>query len=106
MRDQRGAFGVLHFESGGSDASPVLYVLHATSFAFLAAAMVFAFRSLWPAIGVHLGTYIATDASAASGWGEGPTLWTAVAGVNIAVGAAIIAIHRRRQPDMPDPLYP
>ena len=56
---------------------------------------------------IHWGTiHIATDASAASGWGEGPTLWTAVAGVNIAVGAAIIALHRRRQSDMPDPLHP
>lgn len=99
------AFGVLHLGSQGNDANAALYALNAAGFAFLAAALALAFRSIWPAVGVHFGWYIADDLTNRIGWGSGPAVWLVCALLAIVVGAVVIALHSRRSPSVPDPLF-
>lgn len=101
------AFGVLHMVSQGQEGlgERALYAVGPTGWAFLAAALVVVFRNLAPAVGVHFGAYLASDAASLLGWGEGPVAWVITGVVSAAAGAAILAWHGRRQPEMPSPLF-
>lgn len=92
------AFGVIHLASQGNEAAPLLYALNAFGFAFLAGAMVVAFRSLWAAVGVHFGVYVATDIARMMDLGEGPAVWLATGVVTVLLGSAVLWWGGRRHP--------
>ena len=100
------AFGVLHLGSqGASGVERFAYFVGPTGWAFLAAVLVLVFRNLAPAVGVHFGSYVATDIASRLGWGEGPANWLAVGVVAGLAGAAILLWHTRRHPQVPQPLF-
>lgn len=100
------AFGVLHILSQGqSGVERLAYFVGPTGWAFLAAALVLVFRNIAPAVGVHFGSYVGSDISVLLGNSEGPAAWIATGLIAAAVGAAIIAWHSRRQPQVPQPLF-
>lgn len=101
------AFGVLHMLSQGQSdiVDRLAYAAGPTGWAFLAGALVVVFRNLAPAVGVHFGSYLASDVARVLGWGEGPASWVATGVVSAAVGAAILVWHGRRHPEMPKPLF-
>lgn len=101
------AFGLLHMLSQGQSGvlDRFAYAAGPTGWAFLAGALVVVFRNLAPAVGVHFGSYLASDVARVIGWGEGPAAWVATGVVSAAVGAAILFWHGRRHPEMPRPLF-
>ena len=99
------AFGAMHLVSQGAQVGRFEYAFAAFGFAFLAAAMVLVFRSIWPAVGVHFGTYVADDITNRLGWGAGPVTWLACGIAATVVGAIFIAVHTRRHPQVPEPLF-
>ncbi|GAA1722123.1 CPBP family intramembrane glutamic endopeptidase [Propioniferax innocua] len=100
------SFGSLHLLSQGNDASPWLYALHASGFAMFAAAAVVVTRSIWPAVGIHFGTYVATDLMRWLGLGDGPMTWLTVGAAGWLIGTIMIVVHKRRVREIPDPLFP
>ncbi len=81
------------------------YLVGPAGWAFLAAALVVVFRNIAPAVGVHFGSYLASDLAGVLAWGEGPAAWVMTGLVTAAAGAAILFWHGRRHPEIPRPLF-
>lgn len=103
-----GAFGILHLASGGGQQNLLerfVYLLTPFGFGFLAATLVLVTRNFAPAVGVHFGSYVATDLASACGWGESPAYWALGGLVYLAVGAAVLWAYQRRHPTVVRPLF-
>lgn len=93
-------FGALHFFSSGgqeSTAERLVYLLNPTAFGFCAAAFVLLTRSLWPAVGIHVGLHLANLTAALMGYStESPTIWAVSALGYTLIGIVVLVAWQRR----------
>lgn len=93
-------FGAIHLLSSGGQqgwGERLVYLTMPTAFGFTAGALLLLTRSLWPAVGVHVGFHLATLLAMLLGLaGTGPAAWLATAVGYAVPGAAALVIWLRR----------
>lgn len=94
-------FGIIHLASSGGQqgwGERLVYLTTPTAFGFAAATLLLLTRSLWPAVGIHIGFHVATLLAAMLGMAStGPAVWVLTAVGYAATGAAALALWLHRK---------